>query len=85
VGGLFRPNRCLAERQHPWIMIAADAAGTRIVMVKPPNYGQERAQRSRAQQSRKQEKLQRREEESQKRKAAREAQSPSDSAPNENK
>jgi hypothetical protein len=63
-------------------MIAADAARTRIVMGKTPNYGQERAQRSRAQQSRKLEKLQRREEESQKRKAAREAQSPSDSAPN---
>ena len=43
-------------------------------MVKKPNYGQERAQRSRDQRSRKQEKLQRREEESLKRKAQREGQ-----------
>jgi len=39
-------------------------------MVKKPNYGQERAQRSRVQQDRKREKLQRREEESLKRKGA---------------
>ena len=43
-------------------------------MVKKPNYGQERAQRARVQQSRKEEKLQRREEESLKRKALRDAQ-----------
>lgn len=42
--------------------------------MKKPNYGQERAQRSRVQQERKQEKLQRREEESLKRKALRDAQ-----------
>lgn len=53
-------------------------------MVKKPNYGQERAQRARAQQDRKQEKLQRREEESLKRKAARDGQPGSDSEPKEN-
>jgi hypothetical protein len=42
--------------------------------MKKPNYGQERAQRSRVQQERKQEKLQRREEESLKRKALRDGQ-----------
>jgi hypothetical protein len=41
-------------------------------MVKKPNYGQERAQRARVQQERQREKLQKREEESLKRKAARE-------------
>ena len=50
-------------------------------MVKRPNYGQERAQRARVQQDRKQEKLQRREEESAKRKAARDGTANSDPEP----
>ena len=53
-------------------------------MVKTPNYGQERAQRSRVQQSRKEEKLQRREEESMKRKALRDGQPNSDPEPHKN-
>ena len=44
-------------------------------MVKTPNYGQERAQRTRTKERKQQEKRQRREEGSLKRKAAREAQS----------
>jgi hypothetical protein len=52
-------------------------------MVKKPNYGQERAQRSRVQQDRKREKLQRREEESLKRKASRDGQPNSNPEPNE--
>lgn len=43
-------------------------------MAKKPNYGQGRAERSRVQKNRRQEKLQRREEESLKRKALREGQ-----------
>ena len=50
-------------------------------MAKQPNYGQERAQRARAQQERKQEKLQRREEESLKRKAERDRAANSDPEP----
>ena len=52
-------------------------------MAKKPNYGQERAQPSRVQQDRKQEKLQRREEESLKRKASRDGQPNSNLEPNE--
>ncbi len=43
-------------------------------MAMKPNYGQERAQRARAQEAKKQEKQRRREEESAKRKALREGQ-----------
>ena len=54
------------------------AVETSILMVKKPNYGQERAQRARVQQERKQEKLQRREEESLRRKAERDRAANSD-------
>jgi hypothetical protein len=54
------------------------------MMVKKPNYGQERAQRSRVLQDRKQEKLQRREEESLKRKASRDGQPNPNPEPHKN-